>query len=118
MRIRAAITELVPGKPGLTVTTSVMPGGFGVKAIKKATTGSHAFTGQTAMEAEILDSMSGERIAAVVDDGKGDEKLKLQLSEMTKGMTKWGDVKKTFEFWAERLRTWLDRMHGKKTNNE
>jgi hypothetical protein len=107
MRIRVAITDVVPGKPGLATLTSVLPGGFAVKAIRKAETGSYAFVGQTSMEAEILDSLSNERIAAAMDSrGEGEEKVKL-----TRGMTKWGDIKDVFKFWAKRLRLWLDETH-------
>jgi hypothetical protein len=64
------------------------------------------------MEAEILDSVSGERIAAIMDGGEELEKMKLNLSQVTQGMTWWGDVKRVFAFWGERLRTWLDKAHG------
>jgi hypothetical protein len=118
MRIRVAITDLEQGRPGLTLVTTVMPGGFGVKAIKKATTGTHSFASHTSVEAEMLDSVSGERIAAIMDEGEELEKLKLDISEVKKGMSKWGDVKDVFEFWAQRLRKWLDETHGIKTNDE
>jgi hypothetical protein len=64
------------------------------------------------VEAEMLDSVSGERIAAIMDGGEELEKLKINLSQVTQGMSKWGDVKKVFKFWAERLRIWLDKAHG------
>jgi hypothetical protein len=112
IRIRVAITELKQGRPALTLATTVMPGGFGVKTLKKVTTGTHGFAARTSMEAEILDSVSSERIAAVMDDGEELEKLKLNLSQVTQGMTWWGDVKRVFAFWAERLKIWLDKTHG------
>jgi hypothetical protein len=112
IRIRVAITELKQGRPGLTLTTTVMPGGFGVKALKKVATGTHSFAGHTSVEAEMLDSVSGERIAAIMDGGEELEKLKLNLSQVKQGMTKWGDVKRVFAFWGERLKTWLDKTHG------
>ena len=113
MRIRIAITDVVPSKPGLNIVTAVMPGGFGVKAIQKATTGAHSFIGNTAMEAEVLDSLTNTQIAMAMDSrGKGDK------TKFTEGMTKWGDVKDVFKFWAMRLKIWLDETHGKKTNDE
>ena len=108
MRIRVAITDVVPSKPGLNIVTTAMPGGFAVKGIKKAATGSHSFIGNTAMEAEILDSMTNERIAVAIDSrAKGD------TFRITEGMSKWGDVKDVFKFWAKRLKLWLDETHDR-----
>lgn len=107
MRIRLAITELVPGKPGLTLVTTAMPGGSAVKVVKYAATGSHSFVGETAMEAEVLDSLTNERIAAAIDNRK-----KVKTIKITEGMTKWGETKDVLKFWAKRLRTWLDETHG------
>lgn len=110
MRIRIAITDVVPSKPGLNLIVTAMPGGFGVKALKKATTGSHSFIGNTAMEAEILDSLTNTQIALAMDSrGKGDK-----IIGLTEGLTKWGDVKDVFKFWAKRLKIWLDETHGVK----
>jgi len=109
MRIRIAITDVVASKPGLNLITTAMPGGFGVKAVTKAATGSHSFIGNTAMEAEILDSLTNMQIAMAMDSrGKGD---KIRITE---GLTKWGDVKDVFKFWAMRLKNWLDETHGVK----
>ncbi len=113
MRIRIAITDVVPSKPGLNLITTAMPGGFGVKAVKKVATGSHSFIGNTAMEAEILDSLTNTQIALAMDSREKGDKTRI-----TEGLTKWGDVKDVFNFWAKRLRIWLDETHGKKTNDE
>ena len=56
------------------------------------------------MEAELLDSQTNARVGAAIDERAG-KKLK--------GVTKWGATKAAFKFWAERLRTWLDEIHGK-----
>jgi hypothetical protein len=107
MRIWLAITELVPGKPGITLVTTAMPGGSAVKVIKYAATGSHSFVGETAMEAEVLDSLTNQRIAAAID-----RRGKVKTIKITEGMTKWGETKDVFKFWAKRLRIWLDETHG------
>ena len=65
------------------------------------------------LEAEILDSLSNTQIALAMDSrGKGDK------TRFTEGLSKWGDVKDVFKFWAKRLKIWLDETHGKKTNDE
>ena len=104
LRIRIAITDLVPSKPGLSGVTTVIPIGLAIDIVKSGAGGGHTGVGQASMEVEFLDSMTNERIAAALDTKPGG---KLQ------GLTKWGAAKGAFEFWAKRLRTWLDQIHGK-----
>lgn len=49
--------------------------------------------------------MTNERIAAVIDRHAGSK-----LS----GFARTGSAKEAFEFWAERLRKFMDEAHGKK----
>jgi hypothetical protein len=108
MRVRIAITNVVPSKPALNTITSVVPMGLAISTIKKGVTGTHSFVGQASMEAELLDSLTNERLAAAMDT-KAAEKYKV-----FKGMSKWGHAKDAFKFWAKRLRNWLDEVHGLK----
>jgi len=105
LRIRCALTDLKPGKPGLNAVTTVLPIGLALSFTKKAVTGAHTNVGQAALEAELLDSQTNERLAAVIDRQAG---KKIQVA---KGITKWGHVKEAFKFWAERLRFVLDEAH-------
>ncbi len=105
MRVRVAITQLEPGKPGKSAITTVLPIGLGLSFLKKGVTGSYPGVGKTGIEVEILDSLSNERIAAGVD---------LQTGSKFSGTSKWGSAKEAFEFWAGRLKTFLDEAHGKK----
>jgi hypothetical protein len=104
LRIRSAITDLVPSKPGLSGVTTVIPIGLAIDLVKSGAGGGHTGVGQASIEVEFLDSMSNERIAAAVDTKPGDK---------LEGLTKWGAAKGAFEFWAKRLRTYLDQIHGK-----
>jgi hypothetical protein len=105
MRIRVAITDLVPGKPGMSAVSTVMPIGLGLSIIKKAATGKHTGVGETGMEMEVLDSSTNTRIAAAIDQ---------QAGSKLAGMKKWGSAEEAFKFWTERLRIRLDEYHGKK----
>jgi hypothetical protein len=105
MRIRPAITEVVPSKRGLSAVTTVIPVGLALSTIKKGVTGQHTGVGKATLEVEILDSLTNERIAAAIDTKAGGK-----LS----GVTKWGAAKDAFEFWAKRLRAFLDEAHGRK----
>lgn len=105
LRIRAAITNIVPNKPGMSAVSTVMPIGLGISIIKKAVTGKHSGVGETGMEMEVLDSLTNERIAAAIDWHSGGK-----LS----GMKKWGSAEEAFKFWTERIKIRLDEYQGKK----
>ena len=68
MRVRLAITDLVPGKPGTGVMTTIVPFGLAASFIKKAVTGSHIGMAQISGEAELIDSQTGEILAAAIDN--------------------------------------------------
>jgi len=104
LRIRTAITDLVPSKPGLSGVTTVVPIGLAIDLVKSGAGGGHTGVGQASIEVEFLDSMTNERIAAALDTKPGGK---------LEGLTKWGAAKGAFEFWAKRLKTSLDQIHGK-----
>ena len=89
LRVRVAITDMVPliqeaGSSGVPVSV-----------------------GGASMKAEILDSQTKERIGAVMDTKKGDE------HKAVEGRDEWENTKEVFNFWAYRLRRWLDSTQGK-----
>lgn len=108
LRIRVAITEVVASKPKLNAITTIIPIGLAISTVKKGFTGTHTFVGGASLEAEFLDSQTNEQLAAVIDT-KAAEKYKIK-----EGMSEWGHAKDTFEFWAKRLRLFLDTPHEKK----
>jgi hypothetical protein len=105
LRVRVAITNIELGNPAKSAITTVLPVGLALSILKKAATGKHTGVGSAGMEAEFLDSLTNERVAAAIDEQEGSK-----LS----GMTKFGSAKEAFEFWSERLRIFLDKAHGKK----
>jgi predicted small secreted protein len=104
LRIRVAITNLEPADPGKSVLTTVTPIGLGLSLLKKGATGSYPGVGKTGMEAELLDSLTNEQVGAAVDR-KGGSKLS--------GTTRWGSAKEAFEFWAGRLKVFMDSTRSK-----
>ena len=80
-----------------------LPVGLAVSVVRKAATGSYTGVGGASMEVELLDSMTGERLAAAIDTFNG--------SKMS-GFSKLGATEEAFAFWAKRLRVTLDRAHG------
>ena len=106
LRLRPAITDVKTSRPVMNTITTVVPVGLALSIVKKGITGSHTFVGEASLEAEFLDAQTNERVAAVIDKRSGAK------YELIQGMSKWGHAEEAFEFWAKRLRKWLDDQHG------
>ena len=93
-RLRIAITDIKSSTQALTAMPQMrMIGGAGL--------------GGVAIEAELLDSQSGEQIAALVET-----RLASRLA-LTGGWSEWGDCKAVMDDWAKRFRKRMDEMHGR-----
>jgi hypothetical protein len=100
LRIRTAITDVDPGSPVKGAATSIVPVGATISIIKKSTTGSNMAVGRASMEIELVDSLSGVRLAAAIDRREGGKKV-------VSG--KWTAIEEAFNYWAQKLRVWLDK---------
>ncbi|TAM42704.1 DUF3313 domain-containing protein [bacterium] len=98
MRVRCAITEARANSPVKDLVSTVTPIGLGISYAKRITTGTHSGVGIVSVEGELLDSVSGQRIAAVIDRRAGTKSLAGKP-------TRWGDVQDAFNFWARRMQT-------------
>ena len=98
MRLRLAVTDLEPSNPVTGAATTVVPVGLAVSLVKKGVTGSYTGIGSASMEAEFLDSATNEPIAVVIDKAPGG---KFDVGKLS-------PAKAAFEFWAKRLRTFMD----------
>jgi hypothetical protein len=107
MRLRVALTNLNPNNPVTGTITTIVPVGLLASAVKKGATGEHIGMGEVSFEGEILDSQSGEILAAVMDAESG-KKYKIR-----KSVSKWGHTIDVFNKWAQRLRTRLDKLSGR-----
>lgn len=92
LRIRAAVTDVIPANPTANVAAAVA-------------VGIPLDMGGASIEAEFLDSVSQERIAALVDQKAGSH------LDFIGGFTRWGHVKGAFSKWAKELRSSLDEVH-------
>ncbi len=103
LRLRAAITDVIPGKPVRGTLTSILPPGIVISTGVKMVKGTYGSVGQTAIEVELLDSRTYERLGAAVDRRAG-----------TKAPFRgeWKDAKGAFDYWAQKLRQRLDVWHG------
>ena len=107
VRMRPAITEVKASKPVLNTITTVIPVGLALSIVKKGVTGTHTFVGEASMEAEFLDAETNDRIAVAIDKRSGPK------YKVVKGMSKWGHAEDAFNYWAKRLRKFMDEAHGK-----
>lgn len=105
LRVRAAITDVKPSKPVANTMSTILPVGWVVAGATKVASDENVGTGEAATEIEILDAMTGERLAAAVDRRQGGKAA-------FRG--KWTDAKDAFDFWAKRFRERLDEMRGVK----
>jgi len=100
-RIRFAITNIQPSRPGVSAVTSVVPVGLGVSLVKKGATGGWTGGGETGGEVIILDSMTNEVIALAADN---------RAAAFDERFSKWGSAKDVFKFWSERLTTVITNL--------
>lgn len=92
LRVRVAITDIIPTNTVVNLVTAaavLMPLNMG----------------GASMEAELLDSVSNERLAAIIDRRKGTP------LNVVQGFTKWSHAKGAFRYWAHELRKALDDVN-------
>ncbi len=103
VRIRFAITDLKQSRPVLSGVTSVIPVGLGISLLKKGATDSWSGSGATGAEVMVLDSLTNEVIAVARDE---------RTAGFTERFSKWGSAEEAFKFWADRVKLFMDQVHG------
>jgi putative nucleotidyltransferase with HDIG domain len=103
-RLRFAITDLRQSRPVLSGIAPNGTSGSGEKIRQERAGLLWSGAGATASELIVFDSMTQEVIAATKD------KRTFGLKEK---FTRWGSAEDTFQFWAERIRFFLDKVHGR-----
>jgi hypothetical protein len=104
-RLRIAITNVKPSRPGVSAVTSILPIGLGVSLVKKGTTGGWSGSGETAAEAMVLDTVTNEVIAMAADQ---------KAAAFEERFSKWGSAADAFKFWSERAVRTIDNLRGVK----
>ncbi len=107
IRLRLAVTDLVPSKPVAgtvtTVISSIVAEGSPRKEVK-----AYIDTKSISIEAELLDSLTNERLAAVIDQKVA------QKHNLGKSVQKWGHAKEMFEQWTQTFRRRIHRLKHKR----
>ncbi len=75
------------------------------------------FVGQIGIETEALDTQSHQRLAALVSKAAG-KKWNLISGQEFKATSKWGQIEQSIDYYAQRLRHWVDETHGKESPDE
>lgn len=103
MRIRTAITEAQKSKVVLDIVSTILPPARITGALGRLATGTYAFVGRAAIEVEILDAVSGDRLIAAADERSGRKTLRGSTDA-------WSDVHEAFEYWADAVRSRLSML--------
>ncbi len=112
MTLRVAVTEAKGSTVVLDTLSSVLPPAVAISAIKRLATGTHTAVGKAGAEMELKDSVSGERLAAAVDERAG-RKYTLRLDKFKRYHT----VDSAFDYWTTRLQTRLAQLRAQKPTN-
>jgi hypothetical protein len=111
--LRSAITEAKKSAPVRNLLTAIVPFGIAANILVTAAFGSGIGVGEVQVEAELLDGATNQRLFAAVDKRAGTKALR------TKFDGTWGDMKLSFEYWAQKLETRLVELRvGKDANGE
>ena len=113
MRLRVAVTEAKGATVILDVASSVVPFMMAVSAVKRLATGTATGMGKAGAEMELLDSVSGERLAAAVDEQAG-RKYTLRFDKFSRYRT----VEGAFDFWTTRLQQRLAEWRAGKEEKQ
>jgi len=92
MRLRIAITDIKKTEPALNIHPATKLSGAGL--------------GGASVEAEGIDTATGQRLFAFVHTRPGDRLA------ITEGLEAWGHAKQAMDFWAKKLVERLDKAHG------
>jgi len=117
LRLRVAITDLVPTKTAVTVLVLVTPyatvADLAAGAASKGGAGSAPYLGNAGIEAEGIDSATLQPVFSYIDQRYGKKYDAENPGSYFKAYTEWGYVQQAFDFWAKKFRTRLDDIHGK-----
>jgi hypothetical protein len=105
--IRGAVTEARPSQPMVNLVSSVNLPLKAVSFAEESLTGTGIGVGVVTIEVELLDGQPRQRLVAAVDRRSGTKALTSKLDGT------WGDVRLSFDWFAQRLRTRLaEERHG------
>jgi hypothetical protein len=94
IKVSAALTDATSATPGLRSISVIVPQARALSAIKMAATGTYLFVGSAQGALKVNDSMSGQLLAAAVDERVGGASIK----NVT--VFQWGDAENAMDYWG------------------
>jgi hypothetical protein len=121
VRLRIAVTDIIPTKPEASVVTLVVPflwAGEAGAGVAEGEAGSTPFVGEATVEMEALDSSSSEQIGAYIEHRLGKKYhwtkgVDTAVKDYLKAYSTWAYTKQAMDVWAQLVRQRMDEMHGK-----
>ena len=95
LQVRAALTEAKGAHVVLNTVTTVIPQARAADTLLGLGTDTAALVGTASVEADVTDSITKLRLAAIVDSRAG-------TKGVTRMLSKWADVEAACDYWAER----------------
>ena len=107
LRLRAALTDVLLERPRVSTPDQILPlaNDLLIRASEKIY-GMNALEGEAAIEVEILDTQSQERLVAYMEKRMSPEIL------LTRDKDSLGPVLEIFDYWGKKLRQRLDEERG------
>ncbi len=102
--LQFALINASAATPGLRSVTVIVPQMRVLNAVQSLGTGSYAFVGSAEAAMKATDSVTGELLAAAIDQRKGG------LSITAAAQWKWGDAENAMKFWAEKANERLTQL--------
>lgn len=128
LRLRIALTDLVPTKPVYSVAALVVPyatvADLAAGAATGGSPGSPPYLGRTGIAAMLIDAQSQQVVAEYADTRIGRKyavdtrggitgTVKTGVGDYLKSYSTWAYARQAFDGWAAVLRRWLDRVQGR-----
>ena len=107
MTLRVALMDATTATPGLRSISVLVPQARILNGAQSMATGSYAFVGSAEAEMKATDSVSGELLAAAVDQRAGGMGMKGAAS------FQWGDAENAMDYWAQKISSRLLQLQGK-----
>ena len=103
LTVRVAITDAKGARVLANTVSKVVPQLRLLTTVGGLATDTQVLVGRAGVEAEVLDSVTNERLGAAVDRRAGTKALR-------GGVSTWADVQNAFDYWAAKLRTRLAEL--------
>jgi hypothetical protein len=107
LRLKVALTDGQASRPISDLVSNLIPFSLALSYIKRIAGRTHTSVGLASVEAELVDSVSGERLMAAMDSRAGTKVIRGKLDS-------WDDVKEAFEHWSRKLHSRLKDLSAGK----